>query len=316
MTFAIRFASLGIAWLAAAHVACAAQAAAPSRLLVRVSGAGEQAGRIDVIGAAGGQLLGALPMRCDRVHHAAGTIACLRSVPGQGVRLDLADRAGVLRGSLNFPNVLLASRVRVSPDGASVAFTGFSAGHTYVGADFATRTYVVDAGRQRLLADVSTFRVVEANGLSLPARRINVWGVSFDPRAPRRFVATVGAAGAVFLAAGDLQARTLTLLRADIECPSLSPDGARIAFKRRNPAGGWLPAVYEPSSGREWVMKEARSVDDQIEWIDNATIAYELAKGGQADAAGAETDVVVRRADGAASPVVLRKNAGSPSLFN
>lgn len=297
--------------------AASAPTATPARLLVRVAGAGPDAGKLDIIAVANGRTAGALPLRCDRVHHSAGTIACLRAVPGQGLKLDIADRQAAVLGTLNFPNLLLASRVRVSKDGALAVMTGFGAGHTYTGTDFSTRTYMVDVGRRRLLADVSTFKVVEANGLTLPAKRINVWGVTFDPQSSKRFYATVGAGGAVFLAAGDLQAKTLTLVRGDMECPSLSPDGTRVAFKRRNPAGGWWPAVYELASGREWVMKEARSIDDQIEWLDDATIVYELAEAGSNDALpGGQTDLFMRAANGSGSSTVLRKNSGSPSVIN
>ncbi len=275
---------------------------------------GAEAGRIDVLKLPGAQAQGQLGLRCERVHYSAGVLACLRAVPGQGLKLDLADKAGQVAMTLSFPNVLLASRVRVAANGGLVAFTGFSSGHTYTGTDFATRTYVVDAARRRLLADLSTFKVVESAALQMPARRFNVWGVSFDPAAPGRFVATVGAGGEVFLAQGDLAAKTLVLLRKDMECPSYSPDGKRIAFKRRKPGGGWLPAIYEPASGREWVLQEARSLDDQILWLDNDTIAYELVRPGQPE--GGETDVVARAAGGSGASSVLRAGAGSPSLFD
>lgn len=304
-----------LALLVVASLIHTAAPAAPAavRLLVRAAGTGGEAGRLDVISLPDGGLSASLPLRCERAHYGAGVLACLRVVPGQGLKLDLADRQGKVAQTLNFPNVLLASRVRVSADGALVALTGFSGGHSYTGTDFSTRTYLVDAIRRRLLADVSTFKVVEAHGLALAARRINVWGVSFDPAVSNRFVATVGAAGEVFLAEGDLQAHTLTLLRKDMECPSFSPDGKRIAFKRRDGAGGWLPAVYETASGRETVMPEARSVDDQIEWLDNATIIYELARrqGGEDD-----VDLVRRRADGVGPSAVLRAGAGSPARYD
>lgn len=274
---------------------------------------GSDAGRIDVVKLAGGQVQGQLGLRCERMHYSAGVLACLRAVPGQGLKLDLADKAGQVAQTLSFPNVLLASRVRVAPNGALAAFTGFSGGHTYTGTDFTTRTYVIDVARKRLLADLSTFRVIESAALQMPARRFNVWGVSFEPNAAGRFVATVGAGGAVFLAQGDLAAKTLVLLRKEMECPSYSPDGKRIAFKRRKPDGGWLPAIYEPASGREWVMQETRSIDDQILWLDNDTIAYELARPGQPD--GGETDVVVRPATGTGPSALLRAGGGSPSLY-
>lgn len=286
-------------------------------LLVRVASAGVDAGRVDIVSAKNGKTKESLNLRCDRVHHGAGSVACLRTVAGQGLKLDLADRQSKVLSTLNFPNVLLASRVRVSRNGAMAAFTGFSAGHSYTGTDFSTRTYLIDVGRKRLLADVSTFKVIESASLKLTAKRINVWGVSFDPNASNRFVATVGADGQVFLVQGDIQAKTLTLLRAEMECPSFSPDGTRVAFKRRNPAGGWLPAIYEFGSGREWVMKEVRSIDDQIEWLDNETIVYELVRAPTSDSTAVnDTDVMVRKANGSGVSTMLRQNAGSPSVFD
>lgn len=275
---------------------------------------GAEAGRLDLLKLPGGPAQAQLGLRCERVHYNAGVLACLRAVPGQGLKLDLADKAGQVGVTLSFPNVLLASRLRVASNGGLVAFTGFASGHSYTGTDFATRSYVVDAARRRLVADLSTFKVVESAALQMPARRFNVWGVSFDPAAPGRFVATVGAGGEVFLVQGDLAAKTLVLLRKDMECPSYSPDGKRIAFKRRKPGGGWLPAVYEPASGREWVLQEARSLDDQILWLDNDTIAYELTRPGQPE--GGETDVMVRAASGSGAAAVLRAGGGSPSLFD
>lgn len=283
-------------------------------VMVRHASKGVDAGRVDLLNATNGSLLSSLPLRCDRAHVGANVLACLHSVAGQGLKFDLADRQGKVGFTLSFPNVLSASRVRVARDGAMAAFTGFTAGHSYVGTDFSTRTYLVDVNKKRILADVSTFKVIETAQLKLAGKRINVWGVSFDPLRSNRFVATVGAAGQVFLAEGDIGQKTLSLLRAEMECPSISPDGKRIAFKRRNGAGGWLPAVYEIATGRELVIKEVRSVDDQIEWLDNATLLYELEH--SPGAGSNDGDVMKRNADGSGSSILLRRDAGSPAALD
>ncbi len=294
-----------IAWVAAGS------AMAQTRLLIRNAQDGLN-NRLEVMALDGGKTLATLPLQCERAHLGADMLACLHMQPGQGLKLELADRKGNVRQTLSFPNISLASRVRVARDGSLIGLTGFSAGHSYSSADFSTRTYLVDGRQRRLLADVSSFRVIESAQLKLPARRFNVWGVSFDPNAAQKFVVTVGAGNGVWLAAGDLQNKTLTLLKADVECPSFSPDGSRIAFKRRNPAGGWWPAVYELASGREVVMQDSPNVDDQIEWLDSQTLVYEMAK----REGSSESDLMLRKADGRTAATVLRSLAGSPAVWN
>jgi len=311
-----RIGAASLCLFAAPFISAAESGKGFAQLLVLTAGSTSDRGKVEVVTTAAAKRASMGDMRCDRAYARGGTLACLHAVPGRGLMLKLADKRGAVQHSMNFMNVLLASRVRVSNDGALVAFTGFSSGHSYSGTDYSTRTYLIDAAHRRLLGDVSAFKIIEAANLKLPGKRTNVWGVSFDPNSPNRFVATVGSGDQVFLAQGDIQARTLTLMRADMECPSFSPDGKRVAFKRRRPEGGWSPAVYDLASGREWVMKESRSIDDQIEWVDNETIAYELPRSAQSDAAEGDTDVVVRAANGSGPSTVLFLRAGSPSVFD
>ena len=55
-------------------------------------------------------------------------------------------------------------------------------------------------------------------------------------------------------------------LRTDAECPSLSPDQTRIAYKKRlesKARGIWRLAVLDLRTGQESLLAETRSVDDQ-----------------------------------------------------
>ena len=70
-----------------------------------------------------------------------------------------------------------------------------------------------------------------------------------------------------------------------MECPSLSPDGTRIAYKKNTGgtlAAHWRVAFLDLATGKETVLSEPRSVDDQIEWLDDQTLLYGLARDGAA----------------------------------
>ena len=78
---------------------------------------------------------------------------------------------------------------------------------------------------------------------------------------------------------GDLAARTLTAIHETAECPSLSPDGTKVAYKKNISTGAtpyWSIAVLDLASGIETVLPEKRNVDDQVEWLDDATLLYGL----------------------------------------
>jgi hypothetical protein len=93
----------------------------------------------------------------------------------------------------------------------------------------------------------------------------------------------------------------------------VSPDGTRIAFKLKTGAGGadlptWQPAVLDLATLKDHPLAETRSVDDQIEWLDNSTVAYAVDTG-----IGAPS-IYSAAADGAGTPALLVADADSPSV--
>jgi hypothetical protein len=92
---------------------------------------------------------------------------------------------------------------------------------------------------------------------------------------------------------------------ADVECPSLSPDGTRVAYKRALPGGGWRLTVLHLATGKETQTAETRSVDDQAEWLDNERILY-----------GHEGAIWTVPADGTGQPRQLLDAALSPAVLH
>ena len=129
-----------------------------------------------------------------------------------------------------------------------------------------------------------------------------------------RSYATLGTGGKTYLVAGDLRARELRVLRDGVECPSLSPDETRLAFKERSGGLGlvtWHISVLDLETLEAVPLAETRSVDDQVEWLDDEHVLYGLPEGASGQSA-AVTDVWSVRADGTGTPSKLLAGAWSP----
>ena len=141
----------------------------------------------------------------------------------------------------------------------------------------------------------------------------NFWGVTFVDDDTFFATAASTSAGKTWLVKGSVSGRTMTSLRTDAECPSISPDRTRVAFKTRlgNPAPGqWSIAVLDLATGTETVLAERRSVDDQVEWLDDRTVLYAL-PGADSEAS---SDVWKIPADGTGSPSIFIPQGMSPSV--
>ncbi len=249
-------------------------------------------------------------LTCDRVFAASGRTLCLSSEPGLVTRYTAAVYDDTTGRRIDLPLTGSPSRARLSRDGRLAATTSFVAGDSYAATTFSTRTVVtnLDAGES---TDLETFTVVEDGRPVKPVDR-NFWGVTFGSDDDRFFV-TVAYGGQSHLAEGRLSTRTVTTMRTDAECPSLSPDQTRVAYKKRGDRarGDWRLAVLDLVSGQETELAETRSVDDQVEWLDDDRVVYGL-PGEGSDAA--QTNVWVLPADGTGAPSLLIPNAWSPAV--
>ncbi|WP_433246589.1 hypothetical protein ACQPYK_45500 [Streptosporangium sp. CA-135522] len=249
------------------------------------------------------------PLTCARFHAAAGTGLCLR-LDGDLTTYQLVVLDAGLAQRRAIPLVGVPNRARVSPSGRWVAWTVFVTGDSYNGGRFSTRVGLLDTHTQELVPTLEDWAVT-VGGRPYKAADLNFWGVTFTTD-DQRFYATMSTAGHRYLVEGDLIAKTLRTLHENVECPSLSPDGTRLAFKSAvdgDPRRGWRLSVLDLATMRETRLAETRSVDDQAAWIDGNTVAYAIPRG------RGEADVWQVPADGSGRPRPLIGGADSPAAL-
>ncbi|MET8133736.1 TolB-like translocation protein [Streptomyces sp. NPDC006290] len=218
-------------------------------------------------------------VKCLRFYAASGTGVCLQAVHGtvqDTYRAVILDAGLRVRARYDVPGI--PSRARVSPSGRYAAWTAFVGGDSYAGTNFSTRAAIVDTRTGKLTSSLEEYRVVK-DGRTYHAADVNFWGVTFAAD-DRTFYATMATHGTTHLVRGDLVTHTVTTLRTNVECPSLSPDGTRIAFKKRVKGlpkdAPWHLYVLDLRTGHETPLAEPRSVDDQVVWRDDHTLVYAL----------------------------------------
>ena len=171
-------------------------------------------------------------LSCEVVYFANGSGICLQADRGvfTTYAATLFDSKFATRAT--FPLHGGPSRARVSPDGKIAAFTVFLSGHGYASLDFSTETLLVDTATGKVIISLEKDLKVTRDGKPFQAKDFNFWGVTFTSDS-KHFYCTLSSAGAHHLIKGDIAARTAVVVHDNVECPSLSPDGTRVAYKKR-----------------------------------------------------------------------------------
>jgi hypothetical protein len=244
-------------------------------------------------------------MHCERVHYAAGRGLCLVLELGLVSRYRALAFGPDLQTTAAIDLDGLPSRTRISPDGRYGAVTVFVSGHSYASDDFSTRTTIIDLDRGVTIGDLESFTTMR-DGTPWRAQDFNFWGITFTHADSNRFYATLRTGEDIYLVEGDVAAQRLDVVGEAIECPAISPDDTRLAFKKRQPDGfTWRLSVLDLATGAQTQLAETRDVDDQPEWLDDDWVMY-----------AAEASVWRARADGTGEPELVVKSGLSPTLIS
>ena len=256
---------------------------------------------------------------CQRVYFRAGTGLCLtvEQRPRIRERGYLFDDALAIRQRVDLQGT--PSRGRVSSDGRPQCVHSLRQ-RRLLCESVPDRTRILNSYTGQTLADLEDFEVSK-NGAPLKSVDFNYWGVTFSNDGVT-FYATLGTKGQEYLVRGDLRARKVVVLRSGVECPSLSPDEQHIAFKQAISPGShvWRPAVLRLSDFSVTELPETRSVDDQLEWLDDGHVLYGIRE--ELATIVPDVDGVMRgraniwmlAADGTGSPQLFLEDGESPSV--
>jgi hypothetical protein len=250
---------------------------------------------------------------CDRIDVSPNGGFCVQTTSGiiPGVDGIIMDRN--LKEKFRIPLAGTPSRARVSTDGKYASSTMFVSGDSYAPGSFSTRTSIFRMKDGKLLGDLEDWKVTK-DGKRVDNVDENFWGVTFAPDSDT-FYATLSTGGDTYLIKGSVTKKTAKVIYDHVECPSVSPDGTKIAYKESTSGSldtpTWRLHVLDLATMKDHALNETNSVDDQVEWIDDDHVAYaRLTSANEVR----RTNVWEVPVEGKGKPRRLVLLAGSPSV--
>ena len=248
-------------------------------------------------------------LSCDRVYRTGGMLSCLSVNRGMKTTYE-SDVYSV--GGQRLASTPLAgepSRTRVSATGM-VGVTAFITGESYENVGFSTQTTIKSPGGKDF-GNIQDF-TLKIGEKTLTAEDRNLWGVTFA-KDGNTFFATAASGKQTWLMRGSLVEKTMTALSENAECPSISPNGKMIAYKKRRtdsvPAH-WDIAVQDLAKGTEQLYPLEAGFDDQLEWLDSSTLLFGIARPENPG----DADIYSLALRDGAVPELFLEHAWSPSI--
>jgi hypothetical protein len=280
----------------------------PPFIMFRVLSPRQSHGHVAVMGLAPDAELRISKLSCLRLHYAGRRGLCVTQEPASNSVVHVAyvfdeqfepGKRLVLDG--------VPTRVRVAPNGRVGTITTYGEEESAQGERLATRTRIIDLHSGRSLADLREFRI-DNPARPLVTSVVDFASVAFE-RDSDRFFATLATDAERYLVSGSINERRLSVIRTGVTNEAISPDGRRLVVKRLLPERGfWQLAVIDLSTWSEHDLRQGpRSVDDQVEWLDDEHVVYH-------DVDGETTSLWMLPADGINGPRVLIKDAYSAAV--
>ena len=246
-------------------------------------------------------------LSCVRVHYAGGKGLCAVPEPGSEVPQHVVyvfDKS-LTRGR-RIPLRGVPTRLRVAPNGRYAAITTYAEEETPDGERLATDTVVVDLTSGAVLADLRDFRI-ENDKLRPLSGPLDVGSVAFESSGDR-FFAAMWTDTERYLVSGSLEERRMRTIRTGVASESLSPDQRKLVVKKLLADGFWQLAVIDLGTWQERELAQGpRSVDDQVEWLDNEHVLFHAADDNT-------TSLWMLPIDGVNGPRVFLKDAYSGAV--